>query len=265
MIWILSFLGLVTGAFINVFADNLPTSHRLRWPICPYCGRPRSTLAWSSVAAYLTRQHRCSSCAAPVSIRHVLVELLTALLFVFCWLRTGATNTTVFNILYGLIFILVLITDLEHRLIQHVVTLPAIVLALVGAFANPAFDSPKRALLGGGIGLIGTLGVYLFGVLFAWLMGRMRGRPITEVAFGFGDVTLNTLIGLIVGAPEIIFAMVIGFLSGGVVAILYLIVQGLIRRRYTLFTAIPYGPFLILGGATMLYFGKEFMTWYAAR
>ena len=51
-------------------------------------------------------------------------------------------------------------------------------------------------------------------------------------------------------------------LTLGLVAILYLLIRGLIQRRYKVFTAIPYGPFLILGGATMLYFGTEFMSWY---
>jgi leader peptidase (prepilin peptidase)/N-methyltransferase len=195
----------------------------------------------------------------------MLVELGTALLFVFCWLRTGTTITTFLNVLYSSIFVLILVTDLEHRLIQHVITLPAIAMALLGAFINPRFDTPKRALWGGGIGLVSTMALYLFGGLFARLMGRIRGQAISEVAFGFGDVTLTTFMGLIVGAPDIIFAIVIGILSGGVVATLYLLVRGLIQRRYKLFTAIPYGPFLILGGATMLYFGKEFMTWYLSR
>ena len=68
-----------------------------------------------------------------------------------------------------------------------------------------------------------------------------------------------------VGVPDVIFALVIGILSGGVVAILLLLVQGLVQKKYTAFTAIPYGPFLILGGAVMLYYGKEFMTWYSTR
>jgi leader peptidase (prepilin peptidase)/N-methyltransferase len=158
-----------------------------------------------------------------------------------------------------------MVTDLEHRLIQHVVTLPAIAVALLGAFVDPKFDAPKRALLGGGIGLASTVALYLLGGLFARFMGRIRGQPISEVAFGFGDVTLTTFIGFAVGFPAIVFAVVIGILSGGVVATLYILVRGLIQRRYKLFTAIPYGPFLILGGATMLYYGKEFISWYLKR
>jgi len=205
------------------------------------------------------------SCAAPLPVRHVVVELGTGALFAFAWSRYGPTLPALFNTLYGVVFALLLVTDLEHRLIPHVVTLPAILLALIGAFTNPAFDSPKRALLGGAIGLVATFGVYLLGAFFARAMGRLRGQPLSEIAFGFGDVTLNTFIGLAVGAPKVIFAMLIGFLTGGLAAIVYLFVEAVVRKRYRLFTAIPYGPFLILGGATMLYFGQQFMAWYTAK
>jgi prepilin signal peptidase PulO-like enzyme (type II secretory pathway) len=47
---------------------------------------------------------------------------------------------------------------------------------------------------------------------------------------------------------------------------LYLIARGLIQREHKVFTAfIPYGPFLILGGAAMLYFGQQFMAWWSGR
>jgi prepilin signal peptidase PulO-like enzyme (type II secretory pathway) len=262
MIALLILGGLLTGALINLLADSLPASRRLRHPACAYCGQPRPTIAWSAVAAYLTGRQRCPSCAAPLSLRHVLVELGAILLYVLVWLQTGTTSTTALHILYGSVFILVLVTDLEHRLILHVVMLPSIGLALAGAFINPAFDSPKRALLGGAIGLISGLALYLAGGLFARTLGRMRGEAISETALGFGDVTLLTFIGLVVGVPEILLALVIGMLSGGIFAALYLLVRGLLQRRYTLYTAIPYGPFLILGGATMLYFGQQVMAWY---
>lgn len=265
MIWILAFLGWVIGIGINWAADSLPEKGRLERPRCQICAEPRPVVAWSALVATILRRSRCPACSASLPARHFVVELGTALLFAATWLRTGASVTTALHLFYGAIFVLVMVTDLEHHLIQHVIILPAITVALIGAFVNPSFDKPARSLLGGAIGLIATLGVYLLGGLFARVMGRIRGEPITEVAFGFGDVTLNTFIGLIVGAPEIIFAMLIGFLVGGIAASLYLLVQGVLKRRYKMFTAIPYGPFLILGGATMLYWGPEFMAWYMHR
>jgi leader peptidase (prepilin peptidase)/N-methyltransferase len=262
VILLLATLGLAAGAFINLCADSLPEGRRLRPPTCSYCGRSRSATAWSAVVAYLTGRGRCPYCAAPLSLRHVLVELAAILLYVLVWLRSGATVTTVLHIVYGSVFLLLLVTDLEHRLIPHVVTLPAILLGLLGAFFDPAFDSPKRGLLGGAIGLVSTLILYAGGLLFMRLVGQLRGQPLEETAFGFGDVTLSTFIGLAVGAPEVLFALALGILSAGLFGLGYLLVRGLIQRRYTLFTAIPYGPFLILGGAVMLFWGPQIMAWY---
>ena len=262
---ILVLAGWAVGVLINILGDCLPTERRLRKPFCATCEQPRPPLAWSGLVAYVSRRKRCPHCSTPLSFRHVLVELITPLLFVFCWLRTGATVTvtTLFNILYSTVFVLIMVTDLEHRLILHVVSLPVIGLALIGAYVNPAFDLPKRALLGGAVGLGGALLLYWMGMLFGWLISRRRGEPLPGPAFGFGDVTLTTFLGLILGVPEIIFAIVIGICAGFVIATLYLVIRGLVLREHKMFTAfIPYGPFLILGGATMLYFGREFMAWY---
>jgi len=170
--------------------------------------------------------------------------------------------TNVFYCLYGAFLVLVLVTDLEHRLVPHVIMLPAISLATLGAFANPIWSSPGHAILGGALGLVCGLALYGGGILFAWVLGRVRGEPISETAFGFGDVTLLTFIGLVVGAPEILLALAIGVLSGGLFSLLFLAVRSLLQNRYELFTAIPYAPFLILGGAIMLIFGREIMAWY---
>ena len=193
----------------------------------------------------------------------LLVELAMPSLFLFCGLRTGPSVTTFLNAFYVTSLVTILVTDIEHRLILHAVTLPSILVAFAGAYLNPAFDNPKRALLGGAIGLLAALSLYLFGALFSWLLGRLRGEELPGPALGFGDVTLSAFLGLIVGVPEIIFALVIGMLAGFVGAVVFLLVRGGIQRAHRAFASfIPYGPFLVLGGAAMLFFGTEFMAWY---
>ena len=209
MFWILVLAGLLTGILINLIADSLPVVRRLRAPVCATCGQPRRLVSWSGLIGYASRQHRCPHCRAPLPMRHLIVELVTPLLFVFCWTRSGATITTWLNILYSAILVLITVTDMEHHLILHAVSLPAIALAVIGAYLNPAFDSPKRALPGGAIGLTGALILYFTGMLFASIVSKRRGQPLSGPAFGFGDVTLSTFLGLIVGAPEIIFGFVI--------------------------------------------------------
>jgi leader peptidase (prepilin peptidase)/N-methyltransferase len=269
--------GLLAGIFINLLADSLsanvsPDGKPVRFapsvPACATCRQPRSLIAWSGLLAYLTGRHRCPSCAAPLSRRHLLVEWAMIAICGLVWIPSGARAqtspllTNVFNCLYGEILVLILVTDLEHRLVPHVIMLPAISLATLGAFINPIWSSPGRALLGGALGLICGLALYGGGILFVRVLSRVRGQPISETAFGFGDVTLLTFIGLIVGAPEILLALAIGVLTGGVFSILWLVLRGLVQKRSALFTAIPYAPFLIFGGAIMLVFGREIIAWY---
>jgi leader peptidase (prepilin peptidase)/N-methyltransferase len=85
---------------------------------------------------------------------------------------------------------------------------------------------------------------------------------VNEVPFGFGDVTLGAFVGLITGLPGVFLALLITLLGAGLGAALFLLVRIVILRRYTLFTPIPYGPFLVLGGFIMMVYGPEILGWY---
>jgi prepilin signal peptidase PulO-like enzyme (type II secretory pathway) len=274
--------GLLIGMLVNLCADAVsrdrssaaeqhterPVRLSLGAPACANCGRRRSPLAWSGLVALLTGRRRCPSCAVPLPLRHALAEAAMILVLALIWTPLGArtqANAAIANVLYslyGAILLLILVTDLEHRLVPHVIVLPAIALAVLAAFVNPDWDSPVRALLGGVIGLLFGLSCYGGGILFARMLSRARGQTVEEVAFGFGDVTLITFIGLIVGIPDVLMALAIGVFSGGIAALLLLLLRRLGPKRYTLVTTIPYTPFLILGGTAMLVFGPQIMAWY---
>ena len=143
-------------------------------------------------------------------------------------------------------FLLIIVIDYEHRLILFVVTVPAaIVLAVVGTL-DPS-RGPEKTLLGGLIGFLAVYGLYLMGGLFARLVQRLKKQPLEEVAFGFGDVVLAGVIGLAVGNPGIVLALLLGVLAGGIFSLGFLLVM-VLRHRYEAFMPIPYSPFLILGG-----------------
>lgn len=160
-------------------------------------------------------------------------------------------------LLLSCIFLLILITDFEHRLILHAVTLPAaLLMGLIGVL-DPARGALKT-LSGGAAGFLAVLGLYLLGGVFARLMGRMRGERIDEVAFGFGDVTLAGVIGLSVGWPGVIVALMLGVLAGGVFSLGFL-VHMFLRGRYQAFVPIPYSPFLIFGALVIYLGGRTFL------
>jgi leader peptidase (prepilin peptidase)/N-methyltransferase len=155
---------------------------------------------------------------------------------------------------YSAIFVLVLVIDLEHKLILNVVIYPAWVLAFLGSLFHPQPHYYRLALLGGAVGFGILYLVYLLGALFVRVMSKIRGKQIHAVAFGFGDVRLGGFIGLVLGFPDVLRAILYAILLGGLGGILYWFVSAVILRRYSLFTAIPYGPFLILGAMFVLFF-----------
>ncbi len=257
--------GWLVGVFVNHTADMLPQGAALgTTPVCSHCGTPRPPAARSAVLGYLSGRRVCPSCAAPLPVRAVLVELATPLLFVGLLWRYGTSVQLGLLCLYTAVLILVTVTDLEHRLIQHVVMLPAIFVAVVGAFFGHDL-TPRRALLGGAVGLVILYGMYLLARPVSRMMGRLAKRRVDEVPFGFGDVTLGAFVGLITGLPGVFLALMITIFSAGLAAAMLIAVRAALQRRYSMFSAMPYGPFLALGGFVMMVYGPDILRWYIAR
>lgn len=252
--------GLIVGAAINLLSDQLPRWRNVRrLPFCPACQAPRPARAAIATLAYLSGTARCRSCGVRIRARHPLVELGTAALFAFLWVRYGAPGEQVLLLLYTVyssILILVLVIDLEHKLILNIVMYPAWAIALLGSLIHPTDYFSRLALIGGALGFGILFLVYLMGELFVKMMSRARGKPINAVAFGFGDVRLGGFLGLILGFPYVLHAIFYAILLGGLAGMIYWLIRAVILRNYSLFTAIPYGPFLVAGGMAVLFFGS---------
>jgi leader peptidase (prepilin peptidase)/N-methyltransferase len=256
MIALYALLGLCVGAFLNLCADELPYHRPLRRaPFCPHCGEPRPWWSWISTLAFLRLKPGCPHCGVSLSWRHLLVELGTAGLYAFLWYGYAGTRFLIPWTAYTSILVLVLVIDLEHRLILNVVMYPAWALALLFSFFHPTPYFYRLALLGGAVGFAVLYLVYLAGVLFVRIVSKARGRDLNTVAFGFGDVRLGLFIGLILGFPGVLHAIFLAVLLGGIAGLVYWFVNAVILRRYSLFTAIPYGPFLVIGALVMMFSG----------
>lgn len=245
-------LGWAAGILINRAADGLPRGRFLAPARCPACTAPCGLLSWSALASLLSQRTRCDYCGRELSARSVFVEAISIVGGVALWFWRPDLARWLAALVVGFWFLLVAVVDLEHRLIPHRVTMPAaLMIGLIGVL-DPA-RGPLKTVLGGAVGLALFFVLYLLGGAFGRLAARLQGRPLEEIPFGFGDVTLAGVIGLAVGFPGVIVALFFGILAAGAFSLAYLLVM-LFRRRYSAFTAIPYGPFMILG-ACLVYFG----------
>lgn len=274
LIVLFALLGLFAGILINRAADNLPPPHRrsvLETPRCPYCDTPRIPVEQVGTLAFVLRRDKCHNCTAPLSLRAPLVELATALLFAFLTARYDFNLYQVLVCLITAVLVLITVIDLEHKLILNVVVVPATLLALVASpivltgpgatLANLQWDRIPFALLGAGVGYLITFIMYWFGKLFVMVVNRGRTNKITTVAFGFGDVRLGGLLGALISFPAIFYALIYAVLLGGVGAILAIVLRSFRKGGYSAFTAIPYGPYLVISGWAFLIFGKELFLW----
>lgn len=253
--WIVAaFPGWLLGIAINLLADRLPRSRRIELPRCEFCDGPLAVVQASALVASLTGQTICRYCGRKRPVRGLLVELVAIVVSVTIALHAASwtvyTGELLSLALYGLLFVI----DLEHRLILHMTSLPTIVIFALLRGLDPAIGWSKT-LWGGFAGFLIMLIFYFVGELFSRWMSQRRGSPVEEVAFGFGDVLLGLAIGLDVGWSGVIVALFTGILAAGLFSLVLIIIQ-LLRRRYKPFTAIPYGPFLILGSLWFQYAGR---------
>jgi leader peptidase (prepilin peptidase)/N-methyltransferase len=147
-------------------------------------------------------------------------------------------------------FGVVVLIDLEYRLIMHPVSIFGVVLGLIVGILQVGW---LKALIGGIAGFAIMWLFYMLGILIIKLIDRARGRPVNDVALGFGDVNLSGVLGLMLGWPLIVFSLVLSVLIGGLVSLIYIIIK-LITGKYHAFMALPYGPFLVLGAVIIIYF-----------
>ncbi len=247
MIILYALIGLLVGGAINVLADVLPHHHKkLTGPICPACGQPRPAAQALAIVAYLTGKRDCPSCGKPIARRNMIVELSSVLLFAFLYTYYPISDSLslIKLVLAGFhtsVLILVMVTDLEHRLIPNRAILPAIGVAALTSwlwFWNVYW---YVALIGGAIGYA-----------FFWLAAVVGGKFIGRGAMGGGDVKLAAYVGLITGFPGIVVALVVTIIAGGVVSFALLLI-----RIVNLRSGIPYGPFIAIGGFVTMVWGQQ--------
>ncbi len=236
--------GWVCGALVNYLADVLPLRRRLTKPFCIQCDTDQ---AWLN---YLVWPRKCPTCGLRRSFRVWVVEVFfmaaSVLLSIYPPAKLGYGLGL---LLLGYLGVVVLI-DLEHRLIMHPVSIFGGILGIVIGFLNVGW---WRALLGGVVGYAIMGLIYLLGVFIMKLVSRRRGQLVDDVALGFGDVNLSGVLGLMLGFPVIVIGLVLAVFIAGFVSLLYIIIK-LINRQYHAFMAVPYGPFLVLGAVALIYF-----------
>jgi len=262
-------VGASVGSFLNVCIYRIPEDLSVVAPAsrCPRCETP---IAWYDnvpVLSWLVLRGRCRHCKAPIAARYPFVEALGGLLAVVALVRLGLTPMALVAFAFTAALLLITFIDFDHFFIPDEVSLPGILVGLVVAPLAGGVslaDAAAGAALGGGV---------LW--LVAWSYERLTGIE----GMGFGDVKLLAMIGAFLGWQALPMVLLIASITGSLAGVLAIFGTrgraGIRRVRRTLgpgavlpflrrrarTTAIPFGPFLALGAAVVLYTPHLSLPW----
>src|SRR5574337_533785 len=239
-------VGLVVGSFLNVCVYRLPRRKSLLRPAsrCPACDAPIRWCDNIPLVSFLLRMGRCRRCGTRVAWRYPAVEALTGLLFLLTVWRFGIGVRSVLLLVFLCALVVVTFVDLEHLIIPHEITLPGILLGLIGSLIT-LVPSPRDAAAGA---LIGAGLVYLVAVYAEVACQRE--------SLGGGDINLLAMIGAFLGWRLMLVSFVLAIGAGACLS-LGLIAAGVFTRQ----DQIPFGPFLVLVAVVTLFADDRVFYW----
>jgi leader peptidase (prepilin peptidase)/N-methyltransferase len=162
-------LGSIVGSFLNVCIHRMPLGQSIVSPPshCPHC---HYSIPWYlnvPLVTWLYLRGKCRNCGAPISVRYFLVELLTAAVFLVCWLVFGR-QSALLALIYAIFLaglIVATFIDFEYFIIPDEITIGGIAAGFLCSFLVPALqrqDSRRDALVQSLVGIVLGAGLIYF-------------------------------------------------------------------------------------------------------
>ncbi|SMF77417.1 prepilin peptidase [Candidatus Pelagibacter sp. HIMB1321] len=247
MLTLISFvIGSIVGSFYNVCIYRLPNDLDVvsKSSFCTSCKYKIPFYLNIPIISYILNFGKCKNCKNKISISYLIVEVLTASLFVYAYMLYGISfNGLAFIIFYSGLLI-IFFTDLKYYLILDKITIPLSIVGLVFTFFNfnPFDVDILSSLLGGAVGY---LVIYIIRFLF-FKIRKVEGM-------GLGDAKLFLMIGIWLGIKSIYLILASSALVGAVVGSLIIYFY----KKDKDFQ-IPYGCFIVIASALYPYLGSLF-------
>jgi leader peptidase (prepilin peptidase)/N-methyltransferase len=283
--------GIVIGSFLNVCISRIPEGLSVVAPAsrCPRCLKPIKPYDNVPVFGWIWLGGKCRNCKLPISVMYPLVELLTGLLFIACYLTFDLSLATAKWVVFCCLIVVLSITDLRVRILPDVVNWPGSVIGLIFAWFVPLHDgsalwlTSKLDLVVPSDNFLSVVDSLLGAItwsLVLWLIATLFKAATGREGMGFGDVKMMVMVGTFLGVRGAFLTILLGTLLGSIlgvslIVILYLVgwnkkvairgnrmglgkinaLRWAIAKRYQL----PLGTFLGIGALAVVFFGS--MLW----
>ncbi|MBU0660856.1 prepilin peptidase [Patescibacteria group bacterium] len=244
MISLFFIVGLLFGSFLNAWMWRVRTKKSIVFArsMCPKCTTQLACFDNIPLFSFLYLKGKCRTCKKAISLTYPLVELALGLLFVFVYWWHGTLSLVLFRDLCIVFFLLfIFVYDLRYQEIRdRASTIPAILLGLV-------------TLIYGWHSLSSLLIAVVIGAGFFLLQFVVsKGKWI-----GGGDIRLGFFMGVILGWPNILLALVLAYIGGAAVSVVLLMM-----KKKELASETPFGTYLALATFVTMFWGEQILNWY---
>ncbi|MGF1505282.1 MAG: prepilin peptidase [Anaerolineae bacterium] len=244
----------VAGVLVNWLSDELPAlEERMRDDGEEPAALPAERRLPPSLYG-LIRRAASPAYSAPKTAalwRYPLVEIVMVDIYLYAYSELSGWPHMPIVLAYLAFFALVAVIDYEHKLVLNIVMLPAFVVAILEVIFSGRIGWPT-AMIGYATAQIIVMVFYLMGHVFLWIRNSVAGSKIRTVAFGFGDVTLATFCGLLIGFPSVVNMVILMILVGFVSAIIFVFGNALFGGKGIASAAIAYGPGIVIATGLIL-------------
>ena len=262
-------LSLMVGSFLNVVIHRLPKVLEHEWrgelaelngqpPVshppynlivprsqCPACEHQISAFENIPIISYLALGGKCSACKAKISLRYPVVEALTGVLSGYIAWRYGMSWQTAAALFFAWSMIALAFIDLDTFYLPDNITLPLIWAGLLVNMARVFVDLQSA--------VIGAVAGYLLLWMVYWVYKFATGKE----GMGYGDFKLLAAIGAWLGWKMLPLVILLSSFVGAVVGI-----SLIAFARHGRNVPIPFGPYLVLGGLTAMFWGDAIIKYY---
>lgn len=279
---ILFMAGTAVGSFFNVLTLRFNPEEkesRLLKNIygrshCPHCGRELRWYELIPIFSFLLQRGKCRSCGAGLTLQYPIVEFLGGLIFILVPYSLLPIHPLL-PIPYFLIsvWILVLLAllmmsviDFRHHIIPDSINVFIGIVGVALICYKYFFLSLEKELGGGSfLGSYALMFPFSGDFLLASFIGLIFGLGFLGALFvitrgrgmGLGDVKLSAALGLLMGWPDIVLALILAFITGAVLSLALIFTKRKSMKDY-----VPFGPFIALGVVLVFFFGQEILNLY---
>lgn len=208
--------GACIGSFLNVCIYRIPAGESIVRPgsHCA-CGK---AIAWYDnipIASWLVLRGRARCCGRRFSFRYPFVELLTASLFLACWLLFPPGKAVAGMVLCVMVICSTFI-DLDHMVIPDIFSVGGAVAGVLLSILLPSLHGQAHEfplIAGMRSGRDSLLGLFVGSGIVLWI-ALVAEAVLRKEAMGFGDVKLLGAVGAFIGWKGAVFAMFGGAMLG---------------------------------------------------